>query len=91
MIFNLRMLFSKSPAAAPAQPAPTPSTAAQPAPVGTTVTAPANAAAAPSGDAKEVEAQDVYEAICEIGKKNAFQPQQLTLELHGVCDDCQQS
>jgi Fur family zinc uptake transcriptional regulator len=41
-------------------------------------------------DAKEVAAQEVYEAICEIGKNNAFHPQKLTLELHGVCDDCQQ-
>lgn len=40
-------------------------------------------------DAKEVEAQEVYEAIFEIGKNNAFHPQQLTLELHGICDDCQ--
>lgn len=42
-------------------------------------------------DAKEVEAQEVYEAIYEIGRNNAFQPQQLTLELHGFCDDCQQT
>jgi Fur family zinc uptake transcriptional regulator len=40
-------------------------------------------------DAKEVEAQEVYEAIFEIGKNNAFHPQQLTLELHGTCEDCQ--
>lgn len=41
-------------------------------------------------DAKEVAAQEVYEAICDIGKNNAFQPQQLTLELHGCCEECQQ-
>jgi Fur family zinc uptake transcriptional regulator len=42
-------------------------------------------------DAKEVEAQAIYEAIWEISKKNTFQPQQLTLELHGVCEECQQT
>jgi Fur family zinc uptake transcriptional regulator len=41
-------------------------------------------------NAKEVAAGEIYEAICAVAKKNAFQPQQLTLELHGVCDDCQQ-
>ncbi len=40
-------------------------------------------------NAKEVEAQHVYEAICEISAQNAFQAQQLTLELHGYCDACQ--
>ncbi len=40
-------------------------------------------------NAKEVAAQEIYEAICGVAKKNAFQPQQLTLELHGFCDNCQ--
>jgi len=40
-------------------------------------------------NATEVAAQEIYEAICVVAKKNAFQPQQLTLELHGFCNECQ--
>jgi Fur family zinc uptake transcriptional regulator len=40
-------------------------------------------------NAQEVEAQEIYESICTVANKNAFQPQQLTLELHGFCSDCQ--
>ncbi len=40
-------------------------------------------------NAKEVPAQEVYEAICDISTHNAFLPQQLTLELHGYCKTCQ--
>jgi Fur family transcriptional regulator, zinc uptake regulator len=40
-------------------------------------------------NAQEVAAQEVYQAICTVAEKNNFQPQQLTLELHGLCADCQ--
>jgi len=37
---------------------------------------------------REVASQSLYEAICEIGEKNAFLPQQPTFELHGYCAAC---
>jgi Fur family transcriptional regulator, zinc uptake regulator len=40
-------------------------------------------------NAKEVEAAEIYAAICTVAEKSAFQPQQLTLELHGICEECQ--
>ena len=37
----------------------------------------------------EIEAQAVYENICQIAKQNAFSPQNITFELHGFCQACQ--
>jgi Fur family zinc uptake transcriptional regulator len=37
---------------------------------------------------REVASQSIYEAICEIGEKNAFLPQQSIFELHGCCAAC---
>ncbi len=38
----------------------------------------------------EVEAQNIYQNICQIAENNAFLPQNISLELHGVCNSCHQ-